>query len=217
MTTYFNRTSLLLSLAGALLSSAALAGRPLSVDDADVNDVGHGHVETWFERTAGPSRSFIVAPAYAPIEGLEIAAAIARDTTAPAASMAIQAKWRITPVQEAGCNFGASASLSKTNGESGNTPGLNGIMTCNLPIGAVHVNLGAVRYAGESTATTWGLALEHKFGPVTGHIETFGQQHAKTTVQVGARYEVIKNIQVDATVGRSDGQNLVSAGLKFQF
>lgn len=211
------RKSLAIGLTCTLLSTAAWAGRPLAVDDADVNDVGHGHVEMWFERTLGPSRSLIVAPAYSPVEGVEIAAAVARDTTASSTSMAIQAKWRITPVQEDGCNFGASASLAKTRGESGNTTGVTGLMTCNMPLGAVNVNLGALRPAGESTVATWGLSLSHAFGSVTGHAEAFGQQQGKTTFQMGVRYDIAKNIQIDGTVGRSDGQTLYSTGLKFGF
>ena len=208
---------ILLGCVCTFLSTTALAGRPLSVDDADVNEVGHGHVEMWFERTLGPSRSMIVAPAYSPVEGIEIAAAVARDTTAPATSMAVQAKWRITSVQEDGCNFGASASLAKTRGESGNTAAVTGLMTCNMPIGAVNVNVGALRAAGESTVATWGVSLSHAFGSVTGHIEAFGQQQGKTTLQVGARYDIAKNIQIDGTLGRSDGQTLYSAGLKVGF
>lgn len=211
------RQSILLGCACTLLSSAAWAGRPLSVDDTGVNELGHGHVETWFTRTAGPSRSLIVAPAYTPIEGLEISGAYTRDTTTPANSMAVMARWRITPTQDAGCNVGASASLSKTQGETGNTPSVNGMLTCNFALATVHMNLGATRSPGESTAMTWGVALEHKFGDVTAHIETFGQQGAKTTLQVGARYEIVKDIQLDGTLGRNDGQNLLSIGLKFQF
>ena len=209
--------SFAIGFACTILSTAAWAGRPLSVDDADVNEVGHGHVEMWFERTLGPSRSMIVAPAYSPVEGIEIAAAVARDTTASATSMAVQAKWRITPVQENGCNFGASASLAKTRGESGNTTAVTGLMTCNMPMGAVNVNVGALRAAGESTVTTWGVSLSHAFGSVTGHVEAFGQQHGKTTLQVGARYDIAKNIQIDGTLGRSDGQTLYSVGLKVGF
>ena len=214
---YILRHSLALGFACTLLSSAAWAGRPLSVDDADVNDVGHGHVEMWFERTLGPSRSLIVAPAYSPVEGMEIAAAVARDTTASNTSVAIQAKWRITAVQVEGCNFGASASLAKTRGESGNTTAVTGLMTCNMPIGAVNVNVGALRAAGESTVATWGLSLSHALGSVIGHVEAFGQQQGKTTFQVGARYDIAKNIQLDGTVGRSDGQTLYSAGIKVGF
>lgn len=211
------RPSFAIGFACTLLSTAAWAGRPLSVDDADVNEVGHGHVEMWFERTLGPSRSLIVAPAYSPIEGIEIAAAVARDTTASSTSMAIQAKWRITPVQENGCNFGASASLAKTRGESGNTTAVTGLMTCNVPMGAVNVNVGALRAAGASTVATWGLSLSRAFGDITGHVEAFGQQQGKTTLQVGARYDIAKNIQLDGTVGRGDGQTLYSAGMKFGF
>jgi hypothetical protein len=158
-----------------------------------------------------------VAPAYSPVEGIEIAAAVARDTTASSTSMTLQAKWRITPVQEKGCNFGASASLGKTRGESGNTTAVTGLMTCNMPVGAFNANVGALRAAGESTVATWGLSLSHAFGSVTGHIEAFGQQQGKTTFQVGARYDIAKNIQLDGTVGRSDGQTLYSAGMKFGF
>lgn len=209
--------SIAIGLTCTLLSTAAWAGRPLSVDDADVNEVGHGHVEMWFERTPGPSRNLIVAPAYSPVEGIEIAAAVARDTTAPATSMAIQAKWRITPVQEESCNFGASASLAKTRGETGNTSAITGLMTCHMPIGGVNVNVGALRAASESTVATWGLSLSHAFGSVTGHAEAFGQQHGKTTFQIGAHHDIAKNIQIDGTVGRSDGQTLYSAGVKFGF
>ena len=209
--------SLAIGFACTLLSTAAWAGRPLSVDDADVNDVGHGHVEMWFERTLGPSRNLIVAPAYSPVEGIEIAASVARDTTASSTSMAVQAKWRITPVQQDGCNFGASASLAKTRGESGNTSTVTGLMTCNMPIGAANINVGALRAAGESTVATWGLSLSHAFGSVTGHVEAFGQQQAKTTFQMGARYDIANNIQIDGTVGRSDRKTLYSAGMKFGF
>ena len=211
------RPSFAIGFACTLLSTAAWAGRPLSVDDADVNEVGHGHVEMWFERTLGPSRSLIVAPAYSPIEGIEIAAAVARDTTASSTSMAVQAKWRITPVQESGRNFGASASLAKTRGESDNTTAVTGLMTCNVPIGAVNVNVGALRAAGVSTVATWGLSLSRAFGDITGHVEAFGQQQGKTTLQVGARYDIAKNIQLDGTVGRGDGQTLYSAGMKVGF
>ena len=40
------------------------AGRPLTVDDANVNDLGEGHVEGWWTRAPGDSRSWAVAPAY---------------------------------------------------------------------------------------------------------------------------------------------------------
>lgn len=100
------RTLLALSLA-VLAATPALAGRPLTVDDASVNDAGAGHVEAWYARQPGRLHTWTVAPAYAPVNGLELGAAFTRDRTTPQSSAAVQAKWRITPVQDDGCNAGA--------------------------------------------------------------------------------------------------------------
>ena len=43
----------------------AQAGRPLTVDDANVNEVGEGQVEGWWTRSPNGARSWTVAPAYA--------------------------------------------------------------------------------------------------------------------------------------------------------
>lgn len=208
-----NRT-LLLSLAALGLAASAHAGRPLTVDDASVNEAGAGHVEAWYARQPGRAHTWTIAPAYAPIDGLELGAAISRDRTADTTTGAVQAKWRITPSQESGCNVGAVLGVAHTRGAGGNTPYLNGLATCNSSWGASHFNLGAVRAPGESTLGTWGMAHEREFGRVTAHVEALGQRHSKPTFQVGARMEVAKGLQIDGTVGRSDRENLVSLGLK---
>jgi hypothetical protein len=59
-------------LAISLLSASAHAGRPLSVDDANVNEKGVAHVETFWSRGADGSRTFTVAPTYSPIPGLDL-------------------------------------------------------------------------------------------------------------------------------------------------
>ncbi|NPC55226.1 hypothetical protein [Caenimonas soli] len=208
---------LLASLLGLMLAAPAHAGRPLTVDDASVNEAGAGHVEAWYARLPGRAHTWTVAPAYAPIDGLELGAAISRDRTANATSGAVQAKWRITPSQESGCNVGAVLGVAHTRGAGGNTPYVNGLATCNSGWGASHFNLGAVHAPGESTLGTWGIAHEREFGRVTAHVEAFGQRHSKPTFQVGARMEVAKGLQIDGTVGRSDRENLVSVGLKQSF
>jgi hypothetical protein len=65
-------------LMGLLCAFQAQAGRPLTVDDANVNEVGEGHVEGWWTRAPDGSRSWTVAPAYAPMKNLELGAGIAR-------------------------------------------------------------------------------------------------------------------------------------------
>ena len=57
----------------AILSANTWAGRPLDVDDAGVNAKGHGHVELWQTRAADGTRNWTIAPAFAPIEGFEVA------------------------------------------------------------------------------------------------------------------------------------------------
>ncbi len=71
----------------------AHAGRPLGVDDAGVNDAGHGHLEMWWEGPRGERGTVLAAPAYAPIEGLELGALLARDLQGHATLQGVQAKW----------------------------------------------------------------------------------------------------------------------------
>lgn len=207
----------LLSLLGLMLAAPAYAGRPLTVDDASVNDAGEGHVEAWYARQPGRAHTWTVAPAYAPIDGLELGAAISRDRTADATTGALQAKWRITPSLESGCNVGAVLGFAHTRGAGGNTPYFNGLATCNSSWGASHLNLGALRAPGGPTLGTWGIAHEREFGPVTAHVEAFGQRLSKPTFQVGARMEVAKGLQIDGTLGRSNHETLFSVGLKHSF
>ncbi len=216
-----------LAVAASLWVSSSHAGRPLTVDDANVNDVGVGHVETWFERQADGSRLWTVAPAYGLANGIEIGASAARDTTNRLNTLAVQAKFRLTPSQQDGCNAGAVIGIAQTRGggigsggggdTSINTPYLNGLLTCNLPVGALHLNLGANRPTGSRTLTTWGIAFEREFGAVTAHAEYFGQTHSAPTFQIGARTDIAKNIQIDATLGRNHSTSVFSLGFKVGF
>jgi hypothetical protein len=57
----------------------AHAGRPLSVEDANVNETGQGHVETWWAHSSAGSRAWTVAPAWSPVDGMELTAAFSRE------------------------------------------------------------------------------------------------------------------------------------------
>lgn len=207
-----------LLLAASLLACGfANAGRPLTVDDANTDDAGSGHVEGWYARQPGRANTWTLAPAFSPIDGLELGASITRDRTAASTSQSLQAKWRITPSQENGCNGAAVLGASQTRGQSGTTPYLNGLLTCNTALGSTHVNLGAQRAPGGPGIGTWGLAHEREWGPVTVHAEAFGQRLAKPTFQIGARKDLSTSLQLDATVGRNNHQNLFSVGLKHSF
>lgn len=202
----------------AILSTGnCLAGRPLTVDDANVNEVGAGHVETWYARQAGGANVWTVAPAYGLMEGVEIAAAWGRDATNSVNTTSLQAKFRLTPSRKDGCNVGAVVGASQPSDGSDHTPYVNGLLSCNGEAGSLHLNLGANHPPGGPTLTTWGLALERELGAMTAHAEYFGQEQAHPTVQLGLRTELLKNVQLDGTVGHSNGDALFSMGLKFQF
>lgn len=209
------------SLLGAMVSLSlgnAWAGRPLTVDDANTNDKGAGHVEVWAAREEGKVNTVNIAPAFAPLEGVELGALLARDTTNQLNMSAVQAKWRITPSQEKGCNVAAVLGLAHESNGGGNTSYVNGILSCNgNALGNLHFNLGAVKAKSVSAVGTWGVALEREMGAVTPHVEFFGAEHQKPTVQVGLRGQLTKTIQLDGTVGRNNGESLYSVGMKFQF
>lgn len=197
----------------------ALAGRPLTVDDAGTNAKGEGHVEAWAARADGAT-TWNLSPAYAIAQGLEISALLSRDTTNKINGSAAQIKWLITPSRDQGCNVGLAGGGSRASGQgaSANAGFVNGIFSCNgTPLGNLHANLGSVKVSGESATTTWGIALEREVGPVTPHVEWFGAEGSKPTLQVGVRGDISGRVQLDGTVGRSDGASIYSLGVKFRF
>jgi hypothetical protein len=197
-------------------SGAAFAGRPLVVDDANTNDAGRGHVETWLSRQDGES-VYSVAPAYAFREGMEIGALVARAPSAHVTATALQLKWRITPSRANGCNAGVVGGLAHATG-TGNAPYLNGLATCNVEgLGSFHFNLGGLKPRDASFVPTWGLAFEKPISAVVAHLEVFGARDTRPTVQLGLRADVVQGIQLDGSVGRNDGRTLWTVGLKFQF
>jgi hypothetical protein len=203
----------------AALSAAipAQAGRPLTVDDANVNDTGDGHVEMWWTRSPGGTRSWTVAPAYAPVDNIELGAGVSREMRTGIQTQNIQAKFRITPTQENGCNFGAVAGYARVEGDS-SKPYVNALFSCNsATLGSLHTNVGALDASSSQRVRTWGVAWERAYGEVTVHIEKFGMENEKPTVATGLRFNVMEDLQLDTSVGRTNKQNVVTVGLKWMF
>lgn len=209
----------LFCLIGLAVGTSAFAGRPLTVDDAGTNPAGEGHIEVWASRADGAT-SWNLSPAYAIAQGLEISALLSRDTTNKVNGSAAQVKWLVTPSRDHGCNVGLAGGGSRASGQgsSANAGFVNGIFSCNgTPLGNLHANLGAVKVSGESASTTWGLALERELGRVTAHVEWFGAEGSKPGLQLGLRGDISSRVQLDGTVGRSDGASLYSLGVKLRF
>jgi len=189
----------------------------LSVDDANTNDAGAGHVEAWVLHATGAT-VFNVAPAYAPWDGVELVLALAREQQSSLESGTVQLKWRITASREQGCNAGATVGATHVGQGGGNSRFVNGLLTCNLGReGSLHANAGAIKASQKDSIATWGVAFEREAGAATPHVEWFGAKGSKPTAQAGVRGKIGAGRQLDGTVGRSDGETLYSLGVKFQF
>jgi hypothetical protein len=195
----------LIPLTLCLWASHAQAGRPLAVDDASVSDKGTGLVEIWLNRDAQRSNTMNIAPSFSPIEGVEIGASYAKTRAIGKVEQTIEAKWRITPSQDNGCNIASTLGTAHEI-NVGSSPYLIGIVTCNSKNGSVHVNLTRRHDVTDGTYNSWGVAFERPMGSITPHIEVFGDQGQKATLQMGARTQIREGLQLDSTIGR-DRQN----------
>lgn len=166
--------NLLAATTALCLAWPAHAGRPLSVDDAGVDEVGQGHVEVWWEGQRGQPGTVYVAPAFTPSAGLELGAVLARDRNERHTLQGLQAKWLWSPAQEQGCNAGSSAGVVHRRQGAGQSAGsvvaLNLIGTCAATWGVVNANVGSQRERGQSWRATWGASVERSWGAITPHL-----------------------------------------------
>lgn len=193
------------------------AGRPLSVEDANVNDPGQGHIEHWWAHSSAGNRSWNVAPAWSPANGVELAGAFSHEGASPLNTTAVQIKFRLTPSQEHGCNLGALVGVLQTGSEK-SRPYANGLISCHHPFwGSLHANVGTVWEQAGFYDMTRGIAWERSLGSVIFHVESFGQQNSKLSRAIGLRHNWLPQLQIDASLGRQAGQSLITAGLKWMF
>jgi len=145
-------SGLLLCLLLAITPCSALAGRPLSSDDAGTAVAGTCQLEGWGEK-AGSSRAWVLAPACGLAEGLELGGDYShpqpRDEFRDEASIALKwapASWQ-RPTAIGQLSFGLKAGLSferpSTSGWRRSASGLLGLATLTLSEEATfHLNLG---------------------------------------------------------------------------
>jgi len=198
-----------------IFPAGAGAGRPLLVDDAATNEAGHGHVESWYD-TDG--RTFNVAPAFAPIADLELGAAYAKSNASGETTYSFQVKKLFTSPQDNGCNTGATLGRSSVQNDNAYTVYGWGILSCHSPQwGAVHVNLGLVKERDVSSKQLTGLAYEYPLENFTPHAEWIRQEGEKAVTAIGARTELLKDVQLDGSYRVQDKKNYWTLGVKFQF
>jgi hypothetical protein len=208
----------LVALSMAALPFVAQAGRPLMVDDTGTNDKGHGHLEAWYERQPSGGHVWNVAPAFAVLDGVEISAALSRQRPGDEGARALQVKVSLTEPQEQGCNLAASAAHTQLNQARGHGNQVLGIATCNSSLGSAHLNLGALRPSLENrTLSLVGAAFERPIGAMTAHVEWLREQDAKPVTAAGIRTPIAKNLQLDASVARTERDTVYTVGAKLSF
>ena len=204
-------------LATSLLCVSAQAGRPLTVDDANVNDTGVAHVETFWSRAADGSRTFTVAPTYSPLPGLDLIAVDTRTLAGGAHSQTFQAKMQVTLPKDNSCHFAWVVGTTQWQKGEGQKSFVSANTSCDMGVGALHASVVSSRDAVGRDTPSMGVAWEQSFGAWTGHIESVAQRATKPMVGIGARTEVRPGFQVDGTWGRLGGKALFSLGTKFTF
>jgi len=204
-------------LAISLLSVSAQAGRPLSVDDANVNDTGVAHVETFWSRAADGSRSFTIAPTFSPLPGLDLIAQDVRTFSGGAHSQTLQAKMQVTSPKDNSCHFAWVVGATQWQKGDGQKSFVSANSSCDMGVGALHASVVSSRDAAGRDTPSLGVAWEQSFGAWTGHIESVAQRAAKPMVGIGARTDVRPGFQVDGTLGRVGGKAMFSLGTKITF
>lgn len=198
-----------------VLPAVAGAGRPLLVDDAATNAAGHGHIESWYDTQ---ERTFNIAPAFAPIEDLELGAAYAKSNASGKTSYSIQAKKLFTSPKDNGCNTGATLGRTSVQNDNAYTVYGWGILSCHSPQwGSVHLNVGWTKERSLSSKQLTGVAFEYPLENFTPHAEWTRLEGEKGVRAVGARTELLKDVQLDGSYRVQDKKNYWTLGVKWQF
>lgn len=204
-------------LAFVFLSLSAQAGRPLNVDDANVNDQGVAHVETFWSRAADGSRTLTIAPTYSPLPGLDLIAQDVRAISGGPHSQTFQAKMQVTSPRENSCHFAWVLGVTQWQKGEGQKSFVSANTSCDMGVGALHSSWVSTRDAQGKDVPSWGVAWEQGLGDWTGHIESVAQQASKPMVGVGLRKDVLPGLQFDGTWGKQGGKALFSLGTKYTF
>lgn len=215
-------TAALLGALALACGPAAVAGRPMLLDDAGVEPPGAAHVESWFAHGPGAARLWTIAPAYGLRPGLELSAALARDPQAHQRALHLAAKWQpVPPAADAPAHCYAAVSLALDQPAHGArlAPGLNGILSCPAAVGTLHLNAGLARAPrGGGAWPAGGIAWEQPLGAATAHVEWVLARGARALLNLGLRLDLTPALQLDGSVGRDgDGPARWSLGLKLQY
>ena len=219
----------------ALASPAALAERPMAVDDAGTLDKGGAKLEFGWSRD-DQTKGWDGAAGFAPVENLELEVSFVRSrdhSAAPATKISttgFAAKW--VPLQaEAGMSAGLKLKWGggKNDDQAGTvtqpqTHGLTGLATWTFESDQLlHFNVGRSweRVDGATTGTgNWGIGLDQ---PLTKGLsltlETYGLDQGKSRPdkQIGLRWEVADGLKLSIAGGSGNNRSFAQAGVAWEF
>lgn len=205
------KTILLAGLLGCALP--AIAGRPLSTEDARTLDDGACQLESWANRTRADATEMVVVPACAFL-GIEAQLGtgwVREDGATKLAAQFFQLKHAFRNVDDGEWGVGLVAGLARnrlreTKSDWGDpyliVPFSFGLGEDKGSRALVHLNLGTTRNREEARhLTLWGVAVEK---PVTDRLtlvgEAYGENASRPFYRAGGRYTVIPgHLDIDLT------------------
>ena len=214
-------TLLLLSL---LASDAAVAGRPMLIDDAGLTDAHSCQLETWLQ-SSSKNRERWFLPACNPYGNFEVAAGVAEFQTDGAAvvrSLALQGKTLLRPFDTGDWGVGlAFGTVRPEHGRGGSDYAYVPLSVSRWHDSLVaHFNLGWSRdRALDADRTTWGAGAEYAVANrVTVFAEILGDNATRPTMHGGFSFALVPGrVKLDLSFGRNmalgNGANFCAAGI----
>ncbi len=209
-----------LLLLATLVPALALAGRPLSTEDASTLDDKACQLESWVDRTRAGDSLFAFVPACGHF-GVEWQAGAVRTRPEGAGSRTsatfVQGKHAFRSVDDGDWGIGLVAGLTRLLDREEKNGWGDPYLIVPLSFGLgqdkdsralVHLNLGTTRNRAEGrNLTLWGVAVEK---PVSERLtllaEGFGENSRNPFFRAGGRYTLFEKFDVDLTyVTRSGG------------
>ncbi|MBL0143477.1 MAG: hypothetical protein IPP91_15525 [Betaproteobacteria bacterium] len=202
-----------------VLPGLALAGRPLSTEDASTLEDKACQLESWVDRTRGDVTGAFFVPACSWFD-TEFQAGASRAWAGGRSATVlnfVQAKHAFKSVDDGDWGIGLVAGLSRypQREEKNDWGDPYFIVPLSIGFGAdketralLHLNIGTARVRDEGrNLTLWGVAIEK---PATDRLtllaEAFGENSRNPFIRAGGRYALFDKFDIDLTyVTRSGG------------
>jgi hypothetical protein len=232
--------SIALAACFVLGSTAVMASRPLTTEDAGVIDAGDVELESYYHRQTAHDAPALSGFHVRPNLGIGLRTQLgigvdtlrqydeASATRRSSGEYAIAAKTGLKELTDDSYGIALAYGVDRTRaaGERFRYDNAYINSALSVPLGQwlLHANLGWQRSRlAETRATTWALAAERTqaLGPIDLAVEMFGTDHDPAWLQVGARWVVKEErLFVDASYGVQTGSSrarLLTVGCKLAF